>query len=108
MSPAVGRSTQTGIVWLSNGEDALVSFVQTADRDYQAHLFFDSTCRGRKALQAAREMLDWIKPFADMVWGAIPVGHKAALWFARRLGFQDAGESDFEEGRVALVRMEFA
>lgn len=104
VSPAVGRATATGIVWLSNGEDAVAAFPQTGDRDYQAHLFFDRTCRGRKALDTGTAMLDWLKPFADMVWGAIPTTNKAAIWFAHSLGFRMDGLELYEvEGPVALV-----
>lgn len=105
LSPAVGKATQTGIVWLSNGEDAVVAFVQTADREYQGHLFFDKTCRGRKALDTAQEMLDWLAPYADRVWGGVPARNAHALWFASALGFERAGEEEFEsEGRVMLVQ----
>jgi hypothetical protein len=107
LSPCVGRMTTTGIVWLSNGEDALAAFPQTGDREYQAHLFFDETCRGRKALDAANEMLNWLSPYADTVWGAIPVNAPRTLWFASALGFEREGTEEFEEGDVILVRKAF-
>lgn len=103
MAPAVGWFTQTGIVWLSNGEDALGCFPMTGEREYQAHLFFDKTCRGRKALTVSSEMLDWLKPHADRVWGAIPVKAKHTLWHGRMLGFESEGEQEFEEGAVMIV-----
>ncbi len=107
-SPAVGRSTQTGIVWLSNGEDALAAFPQTGDREYQAHLFFDASCRGKRALSIAREMLDWLKPHADRVWGLIPLRNRAALWFASALGFARVEETATEaEGPVLYVELVF-
>jgi hypothetical protein len=108
-TPAVGYATQTGIVWLSNGNDALVAFPQTGDREYQAHLFFAETCRGRRALGVAQEMLDWLKPYADRVWGLIPLRNKAALWFASALGFQRVEETETEaEGPVLHVEMRYA
>lgn len=103
MSPAVGWFTQTGIVWLSNGEDALACFPLTGEREFQAHLFFDRTCRGKRALEISAEMLAWLKPYADRIWGAIPVGAKHTLLHAHMLGFVDEGDADFEEGRVRIV-----
>ncbi len=105
LSPAIGRATTTGIVWLSNGEDALAAFPQTGDREYQAHLFFDETCRGRKALDTANEMIEWLSRYADSIWGAIPLNARRTLWFASALGFGREGTADFEgEGDVMIVR----
>ncbi len=105
VSPIVGSPTRTGIVWLSNQEDAVAAFPQTGDREYQIHLFFGETCRGRKALDTMGEMLDWLKPYADSVWGAVPVDHARAVWFASALGFTQEGEDDYHgEGAVKIVR----
>jgi hypothetical protein len=87
-SPAVGRITTTGIVWLSNGEDAVAAFEQAADRAYNVHLMF--ACHGAKALEAGRAMLEYMRPWVDELWGLIPIANKAARWFARRMGFVHA------------------
>jgi len=106
MAPAVGRCTQTGIVWLSNGVDALAAFPQTGDREYQAHLFFAATCRGRKALDAAREMIEWLKPCADRLWGEVPARHRALLWFIRQLGFHVIDADSFADAKGDVVIVE--
>lgn len=104
LAPAVGRATQTGVVWLSNGEDALAAFEITGDREYRGHLFFAETCRGRAALDTAEEMLSWLSRYADRVWGAIPKDGARTRWFASALGFSQFGEDDYVgEGEVILV-----
>lgn len=103
-SPAVGRPTETGVVWLSDGEDAVSAFALTAERTYQAHVFFGERCRGRKAIETAKEMLAEIDPYANVIWGAVPLGNRKAHWFARQVGFVDVGRDEGEaEGPVAIV-----
>lgn len=88
LSPAVGWATQTGIVWLSNGSDAAAAFVQTGERTWDGHIMCAASARGRSALAAARAMLDWMRPYADEIWGLVPIGNRAMRWFARQLGFR--------------------
>ena len=103
-SEAVGSATQTGIVWLSDGEDALSAFAISAERTYQVHIFFGERCRGRKAIDTANEMLAEIEPFANVIWGAIPTHNRRTRWFAHKVGFLDVGESEGEaEGPVTIV-----
>jgi hypothetical protein len=98
---------QTGIVVLTNGADAAGIFVLTADRDWQAHILFAASCRGARAIAAWRGMLAWLKPYADVVWGAIPLRNKRARWFARHSGARHAGFDHYEtEGPVELLRVE--
>lgn len=103
-TPAVGRCTQTGVVWLSNGEDAVAAFEMTGDRDYQAHLMYADTCRGRKALDVGAAMLDFMKPWADLVWGAIPKDNRKAVVFGKMLGFIEVPPVEEYEGHVVLAK----
>ena len=104
-TPAVDRLGLTGILWLSDG-DALACFAQTGERTWQAHLLFGAAVRGRAALEAAKGMLAYLKPWADTVWGAIPLRNKRVLWFARMLGFVETGRDVWAaEGDVALVEL---
>jgi hypothetical protein len=103
-SAAVGRPAEVGIVWLSDGEDALSAFALSAERTYQVHIFFGERCRGRKAISTAKEMLAEIEPYANVIWGMIPLGNRHTRWFARQVGFLDVGRDETEaEGPVAIV-----
>lgn len=88
LSPAVGWATQTGIVWLSNGEDAVSAFEQAGDRVWNVHVMFAASAHGKRALSIAREMIDRMRPYADEIWGLIPMSNRAARWFARQMGFR--------------------
>lgn len=104
LTPAVGRPAEVGMVWLSDGEDALACFVLTAERTYQAHVMFGERCRGRKALDTAEEMLAQIEPSANLIWGAIPMRNRRTRWFARKVGFVEVAQDHFEaEGPVAIM-----
>lgn len=80
-SPAV-----EGCVIISNGEDAVQIYEQTAPRDWQVMTIFGPTCRGKRALETAAAMKEWMRPHADMVFGSIPLSLPHALWFYRKLG----------------------
>lgn len=82
-SPAMGRDD---IIVLSNGEDACAVFAETAPRVYQSHTMFGAKCRGRDALNNARDMLDYMRRYADIVWGATPLSNRPARWFNRQIG----------------------
>lgn len=97
----------TGIVILSNGDDAVGVFEMTGEREWQIHTVFAPTCRGKKALQVAREMLDWMAKWGDAFWGATPDSNRAAKWFNRQLGFKSVGHDVYEaEGPVEMFRLE--
>jgi hypothetical protein len=89
---------------LSNGDDAVSVFEETSPRFYQAHTMFGEDCRGRKAFDVAREMIDAMIPaHADALWGAIPVHNRRARWFHRQLGAESLGLDEFEtEGEVEI------
>ena len=91
--------TDERIVILSNGEDAVGVFVETAPRYFQTHTMFGATCRGAKALEVAREMIDYMIPeYADGIWGATPMSNTNARWFNRQMGAKVIGHdvSDHE------------
>lgn len=84
-SPAF-PADRSGIVIISNGEDACAVFDMTGKREWQGHTFFAPSCRGRKAIETGREILAFMWPHADRIWGATPVKNCAARWFNRQLG----------------------
>lgn len=93
-------------VVLSNGQDAVAAFEELQPRIFQAHLMFLPTCRGERAINTARDMLEWLRPDADIVWGAGPQKNRAVRWFARHLGFAKVQDDVYEaEGPVELFAM---
>lgn len=84
-SPAF-PATQSGIVVLTNGEDAAMVFEQTGDRMWQVCTMFQDTCRGEKALKTGEEMRDWMRPYADVVHGVVPDSLPHAKKFYEKLG----------------------
>lgn len=93
------RPSVSGVVFLSNGEDAVGVFEATAIappfQAFQIHLLFAATCRGRRALDTFRDMLRWLaERGATTVWGAIPRTNRKAIWFGRALGFEAVGGDD--------------
>ncbi len=95
-----------GCVLLTNGEDAMAAFEQTEDRRWQSHTFFLPSCRGRRAIETAKEMLAWMKPYADVLWGATPLQNRAARWFNRQIGAVPIGTDEYEaEGPVEIFEV---
>lgn len=88
-------STQTGVVVLSNGEDAVAAFEMTAPGIFQSHTLFGETCRGRKAIDTGREMVAWMfEHGANVVWGSTPRDNAKARWFNRQIGAHPLPSSD--------------
>lgn len=88
---------EIGAVVLSNGEDAAAVFQITAPGSYQVHTLFGPTCRGRRAVDTAREMLGWMwEHDASVVWGATPRWNKPACLFNRLVGAKEIGGDEFE------------
>lgn len=91
------RAGEIGGVILSNGEDAVALFEMTAEGVYQSHVLFGPTCRGRKAIDTAREMIAWMFDHnAHIVWGATPRWNKPACLFNRLIGAKEIGGDEFE------------
>jgi len=91
---------------VSNGEDAVGVFERTADRTYQTHTIFAPSCRGKRALEAGRAMLDFMVPaHADHIWGYTPIANPQARWFNRKLGAQLIGQDCLpNEGMVEVFQ----
>lgn len=74
-------------VILSNGEDAAMVLEQTAERDWQVNTIFAPTCRGKRAIETARAMKDFMVPdHADLIFGSIPGDYRHAMYFYHALG----------------------
>lgn len=103
LSPAIGRPDLTGCLFLSNGVDAVGAFGLTDVGEWQGHILFADTCRGRRALDTGREMLRVMEDWGDKVWGAIPRGNRRARWFARQIGLHAIAIDHFDrEGEVEI------
>lgn len=105
-TPAIGNDD---IMILSNGQDACAVFAQTEPRQWQSHTIFAPTCRGKRAVETGREMVAYMRPHADILWGATPVKNCAARWFNRQLGAMPIRLDHFEaEGEVEIfvIRMQ--
>jgi len=101
-SPAF-PAEDTGVVVLSNGDDACAVFASTADRVWQGHTIFAPTCRGRRAIETGKAIIDWMRPHADRIWGATPIQNRAARWFNRQIGGRSAGFDQYDtEGAVEI------
>lgn len=93
----------TGVIVLSNGGDACAVFASTGERIWQGHTIFAPTCRGRRAIETGRAILDWMHPHADLIWGATPIGNRAARWFNRQIGGHSTGFDHYAaEGAVEI------
>lgn len=89
------RNAEIGGVILSNGEDAVGLFEITANDCFQAHTMFAPTCRGRKAIDTAKEMVQWMFDHgARIVWGATPHDNKRAIMFNHLIGAKVVGADD--------------
>ncbi len=94
-------------VCLTNGEDAFAVFEHSGDREWQTHTMFLPTCRGKRGLDTAREIVNFMRPHANALWGATPIANKAARWFNRKMGCKIIGNDVYEaEGPVELFRLE--
>ncbi len=103
-APLAERSTRTGIVTVSNGEDAFGLFVMTDDTEFQGHTFFGETCRGRKAVDTGKEMLGWMfDRGATRVWGGTPLDNRKARWFNRMIGMKAVGFDEHEKEGVVEI-----
>lgn len=99
---------RTGLVVLSDGDDAVGVFALTADREWQIHTLFGPACRGKQAIETGKAMVEYMRPWADRLWGATPISNKAARWFNRQVGFSVFGTDDYEvEGPVELFEKRY-
>lgn len=104
-SPAF-PSRQTGVIIVSNGQDACAVFGLTGERTWQSHTLFATTCRGKRAIETGRAMVEYMRPYADVLWGATPVKNCAARWFNRQLGAMPIRRDTYEaEGEVEVFEI---
>lgn len=73
-------------VVLSNGEDAIQVYEQKARHVWEVMTIFGPTCRGKKALETAYAMKDYMLPYVDVAFGSVPDRLRQAKWFYRKLG----------------------
>lgn len=98
-TPACARYSETGVVILSNGEDAFACFEMTGEQEFEGHTFFDASCRGRKAIDTGKEMLGWMMDRgARRIWGATPLNNRKARVFNRMLGMKACGFDKGQDG----------
>lgn len=71
---------------LTNGEDAFMVFEETEPRIWQCTTIFGPTCRGKKALSTGLQMKEYMRPYADTIFGSVPDDLRNAAWFYRKMG----------------------
>lgn len=104
-SPAFPAS-DSGVVVLSNGQDACAVFDMTEPKRWQCHTMFAPTCRGKRAVNTGRAMVEFMRPAATILWGATPVKNCAARWFNRQLGAMPIRRDFYEaEGEVEIFEI---
>lgn len=96
-------ASQSGAVILTNGEDAAMVFEQTADRIWQVCTMFQDTCRGAKAREVGAAMRDYMKPFADLIFGKVPDNLPHAKRFYADLGGERAPEYEIDGSKVQAI-----
>lgn len=84
--------TPNGTIALSNGEDGAQVFEMTGEREWQVVTVFAPSCRGKRALETAKAIYNFMAPYADYVWGPVPDTLRAAKWFYRQLGGEPVAE----------------
>jgi hypothetical protein len=101
-------SGMDGLIVLSNGEDAVGVFEETAPGAYQTHTMFAPTCRGARAVETGRAMLRYMfDNGADTIWGATPINNAKARWFNRKCGARMVGRSVYPvDGAVEVFQVE--
>ena len=70
---------------------------------YSGHYYFKS--RGRQAITAGKGFLDELFNTCyniDVVMGMVPIGHKAARWMSRQLGFTSHGVEELRDKHYEL------
>lgn len=89
-------------VALINERNDVGLFEYRNDGTYTLHCFFHS--RGRDAVQAARELLDYAfnETPVKITIGFTPVDKKGAMWLCRHVGFDILGYEDID-GREHMI-----
>jgi hypothetical protein len=81
-------------IFLTNGEDACAFYYQHSPIAFDGHSLAAPSCRGKRAIQVGKEMLEWlwINTSAEIVTGATPIELKAARMFNRWIGMTSLGQ----------------
>jgi hypothetical protein len=95
---------ETGVICLTNGEDALAVAELTTTPGgtvipgvVQGHWAFATTCRGRRAIDTGKAMIAWLHEHGQrIVWGSTPNENRKAIWFNRMIGGLVLPTSDAE------------
>lgn len=85
-------------VVLTNGEDAMQIYEQKAPRVWEVMTVFRKTCRGKRALETGHAMLDYMTPYADVIFGCIPDKLPHARWFYRHFGGREVEQVETKLG----------
>jgi hypothetical protein len=95
----------TKCIVLSNGVDAMAVFEATTPFVFQSHILFTETCRGRRAIETGKAMVEWMFDHGALtLWGATPRRNRKARWFNRQLGAKVLDTSDEEDEIFAIQR----
>lgn len=80
---------------LSNGNDAVTLYERTVENVYQMHIGFAQSCRGKRAQETTREMMDWVfHRFASVLWSDVPRWNQPVVRFISRMGAHWMPSSD--------------
>ena len=81
-------------ILMDNRKDAAAFFHWSSPQIWQAHTVFGTTCRGRAAINTAKDMLREMFTVwdAEQIWGQTPIDNRAAHWFNRQIGAEYLGE----------------
>lgn len=104
------RIADPDILFVTDGDGAMICFNETP-QGWEFHSMFRRSCRGRKAINAALAMFDWLAASAGarVLLGTCPVDNRAVRWFCRMLGMTSLGVADRDGlGAVELFRKELA
>ena len=65
-------------------------------RGWHKHNMFKASCRGRKALDAGRDLLGWfsLRHPGKSLFAETPLWNRKARWFNRQIGFHSTGFRD--------------
>lgn len=91
------------ICLLDEGGGAM--FAWRGPRIYEGHTFFN--LRGRAAIDLGTQILEQMTEFADLIWGATPVGLRHVRWFNRKIGFRSLGLMEAPEGTCELFEKRY-
>lgn len=88
---------------ITNGLDAFIIAEQTSPVLFSLHLVFDETCRGKRALQEGKKLVQWFwdNTCAIMLYGAVPIDNPKSRMICRLFGCKSDGKGHFEAGELS-------